>query len=221
MRPFAAERLGVALCLVLLSAACVLVPLGQASAAEARVPDAGMIHEERSQNPLTMARWSPYIVGVGIGVLSWLTFLLSDKPIGCSTAFTRSAGLLERAARGAKVDEKPYYQQFKPHIDWEWMLVLGLLFGSLASALLSGQFQFVWVPAKWAAEAGGSGVVRWLVALFGGVCIGFGARWAGGCTSGHGISGTLQLAVSGWIAAAGFFVGGIATAMLLFKVILA
>ena len=170
---------------------------------------------------LTSPRWSPYVVGIGIGVLSWLTFLLSDKPLGCSTAFTRTAGLLERAARGSKVYEKPYYQQFKPGVDWEWMLVFGVLLGALASAVLSGSFQWQWVPGAWAAAAGSNAVVRWLVALLGGMCLGFGARWAGGCTSGHGISGTLQLAVSGWVAAAGFFVGGIATAMVLFRIILA
>ena len=39
---------------------------------------------------LKMAQWSPYAVGIGIGVLSWLAFLLSDKPIGCVTG--KSAG---------------------------------------------------------------------------------------------------------------------------------
>jgi hypothetical protein len=43
-----------------------------------------------------------------------------------------------------------------------------------------------------------------------------GARVAGGCTSGHGISGALQLSVGSWIALIGFFVGGVITAMLLF-----
>lgn len=170
---------------------------------------------------MTAERWSPYAVGICIGVLSWLTFVLSNKPIGCSTAFARSAGLLERFFRGRKVDEKPYYQQFTPQIDWEWMLVCGILFGAFGASLLSGQFKWVWVPAKWAAEAGGGAATRWIVALLGGFCAGFGARWAGGCTSGHGISGTLQLALSSWIAAAGFFVGGIATAMLIYHVILA
>jgi hypothetical protein len=42
--------------------------------------------------------------------------------------------------------------------------------------------------------------------------MGFGARWAGGCTSGHGISGTLQLAVSGWLAVVAFFASGGLTA---------
>jgi hypothetical protein len=48
--------------------------------------------------------------------------------------------------------------------------------------------------------------------------MGIGARWAGGCTSGHGISGTLQLNVGSWLAAMCFFIGGIATAMIIFKV---
>ena len=200
----------------------VTASVSYAASGVARAADAqGPTQAEGGGSVLAMSRWSPYAVGIGIGVLSWLTFLLSDKPLGCSTAFARSAGLVERLARGKKVDEKPYYQQFKPHIDWEWMLVLGVLFGALASALLSGQFQFAWVPAKWASAVGTSAAARWLVALFGGMCIGFGARWAGGCTSGHGISGTLQLAVSGWLAAAGFFVGGIATAMFIFNVLLA
>jgi len=196
---------------------CAWSPLGVA----AETDDAASETPSSGGSVLTMPRWSPYAVGIGIGVLSWLAFLLSDKPLGCSTAFARSAGMFERLARGKKVDEKPYYQQFKPAIDWEWMLVFGILVGALAAALLSGTFELQWVPSKWQAAVGSSGMVRWLVALFGGICIGFGARWAGGCTSGHGISGTLQLAVSGWIAAAGFFVGGIATAMLLYKLLLA
>lgn len=169
---------------------------------------------------LTMARWSPYVVGVGIGLLSCLAFLLSDKPIGCSTAFARSSGMLRRLFGGKKVLEKAYYRKFVPEIDWEWMLVAGILIGAFISAKSSRTFEAKWVPAVWAQSAGGSPAIRWLVALIGGVIMGFGARWAGGCTSGHGISGTLQLALSGWMAAACFFVGGIATAMLLFKVIL-
>ncbi|HUT34482.1 MAG TPA: YeeE/YedE thiosulfate transporter family protein [Planctomycetota bacterium] len=179
-----------------------------------------VLPEPSGGDPFTMRRWSPYIAGVGIGVLCCLAFLLSDKTIGCSTAFARSAGMIERLFRGTRVDEQPYYQQFKPVVDWEWMLVLGLLLGAAASSWLSGEFALHWVPPLWAARAGADPAARWAVALFGGICLGFGARWAGGCTSGHGISGTLQLAVSSWIAVAGFFVGGIVAAVLLFAVIL-
>ena len=167
-----------------------------------------------------MERWSPYVVGAGIGILSWVAFLLSDKPIGCSTAFSRTSGMIEKLWRGKKVHDKPYYQKFAPVIDWEWMLVVGVIVGAFLSSRLSGTFAFEWVPAQWQAAVGDNAVVRWAIALTGGVMMGIGARWAGGCTSGHGISGTLQLAVSGWLAAMSFFAGGIATAMLLYKVLL-
>jgi hypothetical protein len=169
---------------------------------------------------LTMERWSPYTVGVGVGILSWLAFVLSDKPLGCSTAFTRTSGMVEKLLRGRKVQEKPYYRKFAPEIDWEWMLVLGVIIGAFLSSKLSGTFSIELVPGKWRAAAGGSGVTRWAAALLGGVIMGIGARWAGGCTSGHGISGTLQLAVSSWLAALSFFVGGIATAMFIYNVLL-
>ena len=166
---------------------------------------------------LTMERWSPYVAGIGIGVLSCITFLLSDKFIGCSAAFSRTSGMIEKLFRGNIVAEKPYYKKFAPSIDWEWMLVLGVFIGAFLSARLSGQFQIAWVPNHWAAAFGNSLFTRWAVALVGGTIMGIGARWAGGCTSGHGISGTLQLAVSSWVAALCFFIGGILTATLVFS----
>ncbi|MBN1885541.1 MAG: YeeE/YedE family protein [Candidatus Krumholzibacteriota bacterium] len=168
-----------------------------------------------------MERWSPYVVGAGIGVLSWLTFLLSDKPLGCSTAFARTSGMIEKLFRGPAVAEKPYYKKFAPEIDWEWMLVFGIVIGAFVSARISGTFEMRWVPALWAAHFGTAVLPRFLVALLGGVFMGLGARWAGGCTSGHGISGTLQLAVSSWIVAIGMFVGGIAAAHVIFRLIAA
>jgi uncharacterized membrane protein YedE/YeeE len=167
---------------------------------------------------LMMERWSPYVVGIGIGLLSWVTFLLSDKPIGCSTAFSRTSGMIERLFRGARVEEKAYYRKFAPSVDWEWMLVVGVFIGAFLSAELSGQFQGQWVPTKWAETFGTTPFVRWIVALIGGTIMGIGARWAGGCTSGHGISGTLQLAVSSWLAVICFFIGGVVTAMLIFRI---
>ena len=170
---------------------------------------------------LSMKQWSPYAAGIGIGVLSWVTFLLSDKPIGCSTAFARVSGMIERLFRGDKVLEKPYFKQYAPVVTRDVMLVVGIVIGSFVSALLSGQFRLTLVPQLWAATFGSAYLPRLLVAVIGGILLGAGARWAGGCTSGHGISGTLQLAVSSWIAAICFFVGGIATAWVIFRVLVA
>ncbi len=168
-------------------------------------------------HPLFQETWSPYAVGVGIGMLVWLSLMLSDKAIGCSTAFARTSGMSERLLRGKRVHEKLYYQEFTPHIDWEWMLVLGVIVGGFLSALLSGSLAVETVPRLWQAAFGSSIVLRMAVALTGGICIGFGARLAGGCTSGHGISGALQLAAGSWIALCCFFIGGILTALVVIE----
>ncbi len=168
---------------------------------------------------LEAGRWSPYIVGAGIGVLSWVTFLLSDKAIGCSTAFARTSGMIEKLFRGEKVKEKPYYREFIPEIDWEWMLVLGVFAGAFISSVLSGSFRISIEHSLWTAYFGDTPILRLLVALAGGIVMGFGSRWAGGCTSGHGISGTLQWTLSSWVAAICFFAGGIITALFMFEVL--
>lgn len=167
----------------------------------------------------TQVRWSPYAVGIGIGILSWLTFLISKRPIACSTTFAKLSGMIEMLFRGDKVAQKPYYQKLRLIVGWQMMLVLGVVIGSLLAALLSGDFRWQWVPSIWESAFGSAPLLRVGVALLGGVIIGFGARWAGGCTSGHGISGTLQLAVSSWISAVCFFIGGILTAHLIFRLI--
>jgi uncharacterized membrane protein YedE/YeeE len=48
-----------------------------------------------------------------------------------------------------------------------------------------------------------------LVLAIGGLMVGFGSRYAGGCTSGHAISGLSDLQVPSLIAVVGFFIGGL------------
>lgn len=168
----------------------------------------------------TDAKWSPYAVGVGIGILSWLSFLISGKPIATSTTFARAGGMIEEMISGDNVKQRPYYKKIKLQINWQWMLVVGVVTGAFLSAIISGDFQTnTWVPSLWASAFGDSALLRVLVAVAGGIILGFGARFAGGCTSGHGISGTLQLAVSSWVSAIFFFVGGIITAHIIYFVI--
>ena len=170
-------------------------------------------------NILTDSAWSPYLVEVGIGILSWSTFLFSNHPLGVSTAFANSAGMIEKKLRGPRVAAKPYYRENKPAIDWEWMLVLGLFLGALASAALSETIRWEWVPSMWEASFGSNVVVRSIAAIFGGICVGFGARWGRGCTSGHGISGTLQLVLSSWLAVICFFLGGVGMAFIIYRLL--
>jgi uncharacterized membrane protein YedE/YeeE len=168
---------------------------------------------------LELAIWSPYIVGVLIGTLVCFAFLLSDRPIGCSTAFVKTRGLIEKVFRGDRIHAIEYYREITPRIDWQFMIVHGIIIGAFLSSVLSGTFSFEFVPPLWMRTFGDTPVLRLIVALAGGIFLGIGSRWAGGCTSGHGISGTLQLSIASIVSATCFFLGGIATAMVLIHVI--
>jgi uncharacterized membrane protein YedE/YeeE len=162
--------------------------------------------------------WSPYLVGALIGVLSMFTFYFSNKPLGASTAYARVAGMLGALVAPKHTKSLKYYKENKPVIDWEVMLVVGVIFGAFLSAWQGNELTGEWLPKMWEARFGNGTVgLRWLAALGGGVLMAFGARLAGGCTSGHGISGTMQLSVGSWIAVVCFFASGIATAMLMFR----
>ena len=165
---------------------------------------------------LSMVSWSPYLVGAGIGVLIGTAFLLSDRPLGCSTAYAKTAGMVESALSRKKCAAMPYYQKFTPTVDWQWSLVIGVVIGAFFSAYLSGTFNVRVVPPIFAETFGTDPFLRSVVAMLGGTLMGIGARWAGGCTSGHGISGTLQLSVASWVAAICFFAGGILIAGLIY-----
>jgi uncharacterized membrane protein YedE/YeeE len=95
-------------------------------------------------------------------------------------------------------------------------LVIGLFFGALIASRLGGPAEVERVPGLWRWRFGASRAVRYLFAFVGGAVLLFGARMSGGCTSGHGVSGGLQLAVSSWVWLGAMFASGIAFAYLLF-----
>ncbi|WAC05747.1 MAG: YeeE/YedE thiosulfate transporter family protein [Methanoregula sp.] len=167
----------------------------------------------------TQVTWSPYITGAAIGVLVCISFLLSDRRLGCSTGYVKISGLIALLFQPDMVEKNEYYRTIPPALDWKLAVVPGIVIGAFISAMLSGSFEMVWVPALWGDTFGSNPVVRVLVAVIGGIFLEIGARWAGGCTSGHGISGTSQLSCAGITAASCFFISGILTAMLLFRVI--
>lgn len=163
-------------------------------------------------NPIRQKRWSPYWVGLGIGVLSWFALATADHPLGITTAFEHSAALVEQAVAPDLAAQNEYFAEKAPKISWETMLVVGVFLGALLSALGSGDREKTVVPPIWRQRFGSSVVLRFTAAFFGGGMMMFGARLAQGCTSGHGISGSLQLAASSWLFTIVFFGTGIATA---------
>ncbi len=174
-------------------------------------------------NVLRMGRWSPYAVGAGIGALSWATFALMHKALGTSTTMVCAAGAIERAVAPGHADSNAYLAKQigtveapKAIVDWQFALVIMLAVGAfIAARLARSTFKEV-VPEVWSRRFGDGRLLRFSAAFIGGMVLLFGARMAGGCTSGHGISGGLQLAVSSWTFFGAMFVSGVATAMLVY-----
>lgn len=170
-------------------------------------------------NVLRHKAWSPYLVGALIGILSWFSFASVDKPLGITTAFEYSAALGMKAAAPQISETNSYYKdpEKKPQIGWEWMLVLGVFIGAYVSSKLSADRSTGdAVPALWARRFGASSAKRFAGAFLGAAVMMFGARLAQGCTSGHGISGGLQLAVSSWIFIAVFVPAAVLTAFAIY-----
>jgi uncharacterized protein len=162
--------------------------------------------------------WSPYLVGALIGLLSMATFYFSNKPLSVSTAYARLAGLVGNLFSKGHTENLKFYQDKKPKVEWQVMLVVGMLLGAFVAAATGGELAPAWVPAMWEQRFGADVALRVGVAFLGGAVMAYGARLAGGCTSGHGISGAFQLSVSSWVALACFFIAGVVTATLLYRV---
>ena len=161
---------------------------------------------------------SPYLVGAGIGVLSWVAFAVFGDPLGVTTAYSRVASLFAIPLMGADAVAANSYWKSMP-LKWDygvWFLV-GIPLGAFLSAMLSGTWRLELVPDVWKERFGPSVLKRFIAAFFGGVVIMYGARLAGGCTSGHGISGGLQLALSSWVFLVVMFATGLLVSRLMFR----
>jgi uncharacterized membrane protein YedE/YeeE len=103
--------------------------------------------------------------------------------------------------------------------DWRAFFLFGIVAGAIAFALIAGGPDFHgygWLTDTF------TGNTRWIVGpiLFAaGVCIGFGAKAAGGCTSGNGLSGVSMTSVAAIAATATFFATAIAVSFLIKAVI--
>jgi hypothetical protein len=131
-------------------------------------------------NILTRKPWSPYIAGVCVGILLCLSVVLTGKFLGASTTFVRAAGMIESIFDAEHVRHNLYFMNTKVQIDWQWMLVVGIFFGSLIASRISGDYKLTAVPPMWQGRFGKSVIKRWGAAFIGGAILIFGARMAGG-----------------------------------------
>ncbi|MFN0006984.1 MAG: YeeE/YedE thiosulfate transporter family protein [Planctomycetota bacterium] len=140
-------------------------------------------------------------------VLHWLTgglllgglllvAVLAVQPLGVSTQYVRAVGGVCDLVAPAAADANPYFRAEKIVFGYAEMVVIGIPIGALIASSLFRRRTRESVPAPWLARFGPSRALRFAAAFAGGVLLLLGARLAGGCTSGHILSGVSQLAVS-------------------------
>ena len=159
---------------------------------------------------------NPYLGGVLSGFLMIASIVVAGKFFGASTTFARLAALTEGLFAPEHVASLAYFEKYAFKIDWQLLFVIGIGLGSLGASLWTGTFSLNAVPPLWERRFGPSPLRRSLTAFFGGLVAIIGARMAGGCPSGHGLSGVMQLAPGSLVSLLCFFIGGVVVARLLY-----
>jgi hypothetical protein len=161
---------------------------------------------------------SPYLAGVGIGIVLLLSFVLMGRGLGASGAFSSAVTAVVETAAPSHAAGSEFYARYlvdgagSPLEDWLVFEIIGVLMGALASGLLAGR-------VRWTTEHGPAitGRRRLVHAFAGGTAMGLGAKLAGGCTSGLGLTGGATLSVGSWLFVIAAFAGAYAAAPFLRK----
>jgi len=164
-----------------------------------------------------MPKKIPWWVG-GILMAALLLFTFSifgaDRPIGASTYVPYVANIIF----GLEPSEYEYARQIEKSGAWESVMLIGVLVGAFfTSVFITKTFRFTVLPTLWKDRKNSSVKSRLLWSFFTGFTMIIGARLAGGCTSGHFMSGMTQVAVSSLIFGAVVLVTVIITGRLFYR----
>lgn len=167
-----------------------------------------MSTSDNQESPRVKPFWPPLAAGILLGLVLLLTFILSGHGLGASGAandLVAGVGLtVAPEATRANGYLGPAVADGSPIGSWMTWEIVGVALGALFAAFMAGRFR---VQLDGARSVGTSG--RLLKTLAGGFMAGLGARIAGGCTSGLGLSGAAALGISAFVFLGLFFVTGI------------
>ena len=163
--------------------------------------------------------WSPYLAGVLIGLLQIPAFLLINTALGTSSSYVTVSGTVASFFDSgiAGIDYVAKHLSGAKNW-WQVATVAGIALGAFVSSRLSGVRRSGVSPVWGRALGTRSTAVRMILAFVAGFLLLLGARIADGCTSGHGISGMAQLAISSFVTVGAMFAGGMIVALFLRKV---
>ncbi len=150
---------------------------------------------------------------IALAILSVIVFssAVSNRPIGASSVYPYVADLI------SGVTNNDYFDKIKTPGNWELIFLAGAFIAGLTISLIKKEFKLILIHDNWKKYKGTSYINRALWSLAGGFILIFGARMAGGCTSGHILSGGMQLAFSSLTFAVFVFIGLLVTGKTFYK----
>ena len=155
---------------------------------------------------------NPYLGGILLGLVLFLAFFITGSGLGASGGMNRLLVIVEDARAPDHVDRTPYLLAMaggdkNPLDSWVVWVTVGTLIGGFVSGFRNGRLKVETnrgprIPVK----------LRWVMAFIGGAFMGYGARFARGCTSGQALSGGAVLSVGSWAFMFAVFAGAYALA---------
>jgi uncharacterized membrane protein YedE/YeeE len=177
--------------------------------------------------------WPWYVAGPVIGLMVPTLLIFGNKTFGISSSLRHVCA----ACLPAKI---PFFQYDWKKEAWNLFFAFGIFLGGILTVLVLNTEQSVVVHPDLVGELSGYGITEihglvpeelfnwqslatlrgFLMLVIGGFLVGFGTRYAGGCTSGHAIMGLSNLQVPSLIATISFMMGGFIMANLILPLIL-
>jgi uncharacterized protein len=167
---------------------------------------------EASEMQAAKSYINPYLAGILLGVVLFSAFFLTGSGLGASGGLNRMLVFFEDLVAPDHINRVPYLIEMaggnkNPLDSWIVFLTLGTIAGGFISGWLNKR-------VKWETVKGPhiSVRTRWFLAFAGGTLMGYGARFARGCTSGQALSGGAVLSVGSWAFMFAVFAGAYALA---------
>jgi uncharacterized membrane protein YedE/YeeE len=152
--------------------------------------------------------WPWYVSGPLIGLMVPTLLLLAGRSFGVSSSFRHIGAMCAPRSRLSYLKDDDWRKN-----SWNLIFVLGIAIGGFVDNYLLSEAPVPFLPEQYYSL---SGVIKLLI---GGALVGFGTRYADGCTSGHTITGISNLNWVSMVATASFFVGGLITTFLLWPLL--
>lgn len=142
--------------------------------------------------------WNAYVGGVALGLVLFLSFLLTGNGLGASGGTARLVLAAEKAVAPDHVNQSATLAAWaggakNPLTSWVVFGVIGVFLGGFVSGWRAGRLKVETYKGPRTSVR-----TRWAMALLGGALMGYGARMARGCTSGQALSGGATLSLGSW-----------------------